>query len=274
MAPSSDLAGGLRLGYRTLGPKSNPTILQIHGTGTGHRNYDLLSPLLAHDLRVYDIDLPGYGESEPRFDRREVWDFALDVVEFIEASKLRFCLVHGTSFGGAIALAASSLRPDLIDRLVISCSFGRLDRAGVQARALWKKAAEWEGAEALAAVTSVMGFSRSFWERSDAVAVQEALAAALKTAGIDLFLSDLDSTLRVDLEMELPQVHAATLLIGADEDIITPVRAAPSGIGAERLNELVPSSHLVILENCGHFVSLERAAELADLILRWGRGFP
>ena len=36
---------------------SGPRLLQIHGVGTGHRNFDLLTPLLTTDLEVFDIDL-------------------------------------------------------------------------------------------------------------------------------------------------------------------------------------------------------------------------
>lgn len=265
------LASGIRLGARVSGSPADPPILQIHGTGTGHRNYDLVSPLLARSFRVVDVDLPGYGESDNRADRRDADDFAEDVVEFIVVSGVRFELLHGTSFGGAIAMVVAALRPDLVPRLVVSCSFARLDRASHAARAMWKRAAEWGGAPALADVTSCMGFSRSFWERDDASDVQQAFVQALESGGMTLFLRDLDSTLRVDLEAQLPSIRAQTLLVGADDDILTPVHAGPSGLGLAEIEKRVETARLVVVEGCGHFIALERPDELARLIVEWSR---
>jgi pimeloyl-ACP methyl ester carboxylesterase len=134
---------------------------------------------------------------------------------------------------------------------------------------MWALAAELGGPQVLAAVTSCMGFSRSFWERDDSRSVQETFVRALEAGGMQRFLRDLDSTLRIDLDGKLQAIRADTLLIGADEDVIAPIHAARSGIGLAQIHEQLGSSRLVTIEGCGHFVALERADALADLILEW-----
>jgi pimeloyl-ACP methyl ester carboxylesterase len=246
------LACGIRLSYREAGVENRTAIVQVHGLGTGHHNFDGLTPHLASDLHVFDVDLPGYGESDEAEHDRSIGDFAGDVAEFIEGLALGRAHLHGTSMGGAIAVALASRRPDLVDRMVVSCSFGRFDRAAHAMFDTWRIAADCGGIEALVTVTSHQGFSRGFWERPDALQIRGMFAAALE-----------GTTMRV---------RAPTLLLAAAEDIMTPVTAAASGLGMDGLHSLIESSTLRVLPDCGHFISIERPEETARAISEFVRG--
>src|SRR5689334_13091156 len=47
------------------GDPEGPTIVLVHGLGGSHLNWDLLAPLLTDSARVFALDLPGFGLSEP-----------------------------------------------------------------------------------------------------------------------------------------------------------------------------------------------------------------
>jgi len=82
-------------------------------------------------------------------------------------------------------------------------------------------------------------------------------------------LRDLTAIESVDLEDDMPHVRAPTLLLGADEDVITPLSASPSGIGMTDLERLIPNARLEVLEGCGHFITIERPEDTAARIADW-----
>jgi pimeloyl-ACP methyl ester carboxylesterase len=257
------LDSGRRVSSRVEG--AGPTLVQIHGIGTGHRNFDLLTPLLASSFRVVDVDLPGYGESDAIPDPRSIGAFAAAVAEWLDAQGLAPAHVHGTSMGGLVAMALAAERPDLVDRLVVTCSFARLDNAMRAMQASWRTAAAC-GPGALAEVTSVQGFSRGFWDRPDAGEIQAAFVAALESSSTDDFTRDLELMADADLSDDVGRIEAATLLLGADEDQMTPLQTASSGVGMTGLAALIPRARLQVLAGCGHFISIERGHDTAAAI--------
>lgn len=264
------LANGRRMSFRAMG--SGPVLVQIHGIGTGHRNFDLLSPLLASSFRVVDVDLPGYGESDPTVGERGIDALAEAVREFIIEHEGAPVLLHGTSFGGLVAMTlAAKSGADVVAKLAVTCAFGRLDNAMRSMQRSWESAA-MVGPEMLAEVTSVQGFSRAFWDRQDAGEVRHAFFQAMKTSSTEDFVRDLPLMAKVDLESLVPAIRQPTLLLGADEDQMTPITTSASGIGMTDLARLIPNAQLEVLDGCGHFITIERADDTAAALMRFFLG--
>lgn len=259
------LGSGVSASYREAGTENSGSVVQVHGLGTGHNNFDLLTPQLSKRLHTYDIDLPGYGESECAPGERGIDYFADSVAQFIEALELAPVHVHGTSMGGCVAMVLAGRRPELIDRLVITCSFAKFDRASHVIFKTWRMAAA-AGVEALALVTSHQGFSRGFWDRPESEHTVEAFVYALQGMTPMEFLRDLTLIENLDISADAANIRAPTLLLGTDEDIMTPMQSSPSGLGMTDLHRLIPDSKLDMLENCGHFISIERPIETARAI--------
>jgi pimeloyl-ACP methyl ester carboxylesterase len=252
------------MSYRQEGA-DGPTLLQVHGLGTGHRNFDLLTPKLASRFKVIDVDLPGYGTTTPLAGEPSIAGLAQRVADFIEGMALAPVLVHGTSMGGLVAMTLAAERPELVDRLVVTCSFARHDNAMSTMRESWLEAAD-ASPRLLAIVTSVQGFSRGFWDRSDAREIQQAFIEALETGTTDAFIRDIPMMESLDLSDVVTRIKSPTLLLGASEDQMTPLQTAPSGLGMIDLARLIPKAELKVLPDCGHFISIERGAETADEI--------
>lgn len=266
---SVPLSAGIRMAYREAG--EGTTLVQIHGAGTGHKNFDLLTPHLAKKLHVIDVDLPGYGASEDAGHERSVYDFASNVADFVESAGLGRVTVHGSSMGGRIALALASRYPEVVDRLVVSCSFARPDKAALLMRESWKAAASYGGQEALINLTCLQGFSRAFWDRPDCDQIVETFVEAAAMSTPDGFIRDVNRTTKnVDLEPDVARIEAPTLLLAAEEDIMNPLRTAPSGCGMTDLHELIPNSELRILPG-GHFFLFEYPEKIADEIISFVR---
>ena len=122
------------------------------------------------------------------------------------------------------------------------------------------------GVEALALITSHQGFSRGFWDRPESGNTVDAFVHALQGMTPMEFLRDLTLIENVDISADAARIRAPTLLLGTDEDIMTPMQSSPSGLGMTDLHKLIPDSKLNMLENCGHFISIERPAETARAI--------
>lgn len=100
----------------------------LHGIGRSLEDWAEQHELLRDRHRVYSVDFPGYGKSEPLAEpytvaalARFVADF-LDVIEIAEPAHL-----VGNSLGGAVAMQLAVQAPDRVASLVLvsSAGFGR-----------------------------------------------------------------------------------------------------------------------------------------------------
>jgi pimeloyl-ACP methyl ester carboxylesterase len=120
--PAADLTitvDGLRWRYGYSG--SGPALLLVHGL-LGHSfSWRRVIPALARQARVYAVDLPGSGFSDPPLGA----DAALRassqrLLRFMDAIGVSRCDVLGSSYGGAVAMMAAALAPERFRRLMLA----------------------------------------------------------------------------------------------------------------------------------------------------------
>lgn len=262
-----ELSDGSSVWYKREG--TGPHLLHIHGSAFGHRNFERLSPLLLDRFTVIDFDLPGYGQSRGGTTPKTMDGMADQVAELIGALGYERLHVHGTSFGAMIALTMAARHPEVVDRLVLSCFLARYDNAARMMRGTWKRAAMDSGMDAVADLTSVAGFARRFYELDWAQAQLAGMREAFSTTQPEAFVASTEAIERADLSPLVDQVKAPTLLIGGDEDNMTPFRPAPSGIGMAQIAERLPGCDTVILPACGHYLVIEAAEAAAELVAKF-----
>ncbi len=261
---SIDLADGARIWYRCQG--SGAPLLHIHGSAFGHRNFEKLTPLVAQYAQVIDFDLPGYGESRSASVAAGIPAMAELIFEFTRSLGLSKLNVHGTSFGAVLALTLAARHPELVDRLVLSCFLARHDLAARMMRATWKCAARDSGMRAVADLMSVAGFARDFYERADAQEQLQAVREAFSQTAPEAFVANTEAIEQTDMGDVCASVTSPTLLLGGEEDHVTPIHPAPSGIGFSVIRDLLPHCQLEILPDCGHYLVLEQPDAAAALI--------
>lgn len=111
------LKSGLKLHYRAYDGSGAP-ILFLHGLADSSKSFEAVIRSLRHPFSVYALDLRGHGTSDPA-DSYAISDFADDVIEFIETEITRRVHIVGHSMGAIIAQRVTTLRPDLVSRLVL-----------------------------------------------------------------------------------------------------------------------------------------------------------
>lgn len=262
--PITTLPGGSSIWFKKTG--NGPPLLHIHGSAFGHRNFEKLTPLAARTFEVIDFDLPGYGESRAGRGSREMRDIAEEVFEFIQALGYPKLNVHGTSFGAMIGLTLAAHHPQVIDKLVLSCFLCRYDNAAREMRATWKRAARDSGMAAVADLTSVAGFARSFFDRPEAQAQLASMREAFSRTQPEAFVAGTEAIERTDLGSLVARVAAPTLLLAGAEDNMTPCRPSASGIGFADIEKQFTDGSMVVLPACGHYLVIEQPEQVCRLI--------
>ncbi len=258
------LSKGERIWFQRVG--EGVPLLQIHGSAFGHRNFERLTPFLAREFEVIDFDLPGYGDStgEPRDGGLE--GIADQVAEFIADLDVAPVHVHGTSFGAMVAVILAAKYPDLVARLILSCFLARYDGAARMMRSTWKQAARDSGMAAVADLTAVAGFARSYYDRDEAEGQLRSMREAFSKTEPEAFIRGTETLERTDLSPYASEIRAATLLIAGDEDNMTPFSPAVSGVGFDRIVNLIPDCQSEVLSECGHYLVIEQPQAVAALI--------
>ena len=74
---------GVRLWHRITG--EGEPVVQIHGAGFGHFNFDPATPELSKQFRVIDFDMRGYGQSDKPLQHYDMEVWADDVAGLMDA---------------------------------------------------------------------------------------------------------------------------------------------------------------------------------------------
>jgi 3-oxoadipate enol-lactonase len=166
-----------------------------------------------------------------------------------------------------IGLALAANHPEVIDRLVLSCFLARYDNAARMMRGTWKRAAQSMGMEAVADLTSVAGFARSFYDRPEAQAQLQSMREAFAKNRPEAFVAGTEAIERADLSDLAARVTAPTLLLAGAEDNMTPFNPAGSGVGFSTIETVLPGAQMVVLPDCGHYLVIEQPVPAAEHIV-------
>jgi 2-hydroxy-6-oxonona-2,4-dienedioate hydrolase len=106
-----------KLRYYEAG-QGRPIVL-LHGSGpgtTGWGNFAGNIEALARDFRVYAVDMPGWGESDPvTIDRI---DHVAAAVQFLDAVGIERAAFVGNSMGGQTSLRLAAAHPERVSHLI------------------------------------------------------------------------------------------------------------------------------------------------------------
>jgi pimeloyl-ACP methyl ester carboxylesterase len=114
-------SNGVKIHYATLGKKSKPLIVMIHGFPDFWYSWRDQMLALSRDYYVVALDQRGYNLSDkPR--GVEQYDVSLlvgDVIAVIKAQQREQAIVVGHDWGGVVAWALAMNAPQYVERLVI-----------------------------------------------------------------------------------------------------------------------------------------------------------
>lgn len=241
---------GCRIAYEKAGDGAQPVIV-MHGWGCRASTMRIpAEAALTPGTTVYNLDLPGFGDSpEPE----KVWgigDYA-DIVEaFCRRLGIERPVLMGHSFGGRIAIILASRMP--VAKLIL------IDAAGIKPRRSLRyyiKVYSFKFAKRV--LPSLVGRSRAEgiidrW-RGKAGSSDYAAASPKMRAIMSRVVNE-------DLRHLLPSIAAPTLLIWGERDTATPIA------DARLMEKKIPDAGLVSYPEAGHYSFLDRPAQTQAVI--------
>ncbi len=258
--PSSNFVTVQDYNLHYLKKGSGPPLVLVHGFAGSVFTWRDLIPLLTDTYTMYALDLPGFGFSDKPADG----DYSMEaqarlVTGFIQALNLQPAALVGHSMGGIIVAYASVQKPELIDKLVII--EGGFYHGGAPA---FLQYLFFPFDRLMAKLFYTKDFrSRSLlpsYHNKEIVtdAVVQAYLIPGKTPGAVAALATMMRTVGPETYEGLSSaVQDPTLLVWSAENKNNPVS------DGERLDKEIPTSELVVIEECGHYVQEEKPEELA-----------
>jgi pimeloyl-ACP methyl ester carboxylesterase len=268
---------------RTPGDTLPPAIL-VHGLGGSYVNWVALGPRLAARRRVYALDLPGFGRSEPSGRSARVRSNARALAAFIEHVTDEPPLIVGNSMGGMLSIMYASTRPTsgavLIDPVLprvagqpldreIAAAFAAYAIPGLGTRLLARARARNTAEETVREVLARACADLSTVPADLLQASVELVGDRSATPGIDrAFLQAARSLLIVGARARsyrsmMAAISAPVLLIHGAHDRLIPVQAARAASRA------FPHWTYVELRDAGHVPHMEAAADVERVIDGW-----
>ena len=177
----------------------------------------------------------------------------------------RPAVLVGFSMGGIVALRMHALAPDRVSGLVLISSNARPDMPERAAKRVAHQHRARSGDLGGIVVADMLPgyFAASHPKLAD---LRRAAIAMADELGPDVFVRQSEAIrTRPDSRPELDRIGCPCLIVGGRQDAMS----LPEW--PQELADGIRSSELLILEDCGHFVPLEAAERLTDVVTDWGR---
>lgn len=113
---------GIGIFYREAGDATKPVILLLHGFPSSSHMYRDLIRDLADSYHLIAPDYPGFGQSDAPSPDEFDYSFnnlAIIINGFIDALNLKKCSIYVQDYGGPIGFRIATIRPELIEALII-----------------------------------------------------------------------------------------------------------------------------------------------------------
>jgi 3-oxoadipate enol-lactonase len=261
--PYARSADGIRLHYEVLGRSSSPAVLMIQGLGADKHGWDMQRYALALRYRVIALDNRGAGRSDKPFGHYTLEQMAADAIAVLDDVGVEQAHVVGASMGGAITQIIGLRYPDRVLSLTLACTACRNHPWRRELLHGWADAAGERGMGAMAkeAARWVIG-PRSFRRLLPTFGWLGPLAMGRTSHA---FVAQVRAILDVDETVadQLADVHAPTLVLVGNQDILT-----PRG-DSEEIAERMPNAELVVISGAAHGFMVEHASTFNKVLFEF-----
>ena len=255
---------GVRLWHRISG--DGEPVVQIHGAGFGHFNFDPATPVLSQQFRVIDFDMRGYGQSDKPLQHYDMEVWADDVAGLLDALGIGRAHIHGTSMGGMIAIVVAGKYPERTQSVVINCAAAKLGSSGRLIFKNWIDIARLDpagpGSRVLAELITWQALSKRFLDENDDVELADTIQTILRDSNrLEVFTAACEAMRDMDLRPWLPRITSPALVLGGDEDLMTPWDQGPDGAGQQAIADGIPSAEVHVVEGANHSTVFDSTEE-------------
>ena len=235
---------------------SGPAILFVHGSGGHHAAWWQQVAALREEFTVVTVDLRGFGKSDSSMPEFDGQDFPGDVVAVLDQEDLTDAMLVGQSIGSVAALRAGLLRPERVGSVVLGHSLGGISHPEL------KELAAADRAEAVKLPVIDRLLTKRFQqERADLTFLFQQMGTFNVAKMQDLRNLDTDGPSLDDLQNSGVKVA----FLAGEKDAVLSVKTVT------RAHELLPGSHLEIVEGAPHSMYWETPQQYNAAVARLRR---
>ena len=265
------LSTGVRLDVVESGDRDNPTVLLLCDALQHYALWGALASGLAENYHVISYNHRGIGDSERGTGPLSAVSMAVDAAAVLDAVGVRDAHVLGWSLGSAVAQELALAEPERITSLVLWGTWPTLD--GFQSCGLAALRYPWTtGNVAVGMVSLGLAFSPELLNSPDfGLMMQQMIPMLPQTESqIRTVAEQWDAIMAHQVTDRLPRIGAPTLVIGGDQDLLTPVWQC------RKVAKLIPGAQLKVFSGPGssHAVGLERTEEFLAEVLSFLDALP
>jgi len=232
---------GITLRYEESGPVEARPLVLMHGWGCSLDTVRSIAATASLTHHVYNMDLPGFGESsEPD----EVWGVE-DYTRLLEGFVAKFGLANpvfvGHSFGGRISILYASR--NAVSKVIL------IDSAGIKPHRplrYYIKVYSYKLSKRLIRLVMPREAADRHIEK-----MRNRRGSADYNRASPRMKAILSKTVNEDLTDRLPLIKAPVLLVWGDKDTATPIA------DARKMEKLIPDAGLVVFAGAGHYSFLD-----------------
>jgi aminoacrylate hydrolase len=208
---------------------------------------------LSRDFRVVIHDHRGAGQSTHSRITYSMEQMADDVLKLMDALRIETAHFVGHSTGGAIGQVIALEHPRRLRSLVLSATWAGPDPYFRRVFESRKEVLQTLGLEAYLRASALFLMPPAWVSANDRVLTEQHRAALAGAAPIEVMTSRIDAIVRHDRRARLGEIRVPTLVIVAQDDMITP------RFYSDELASRVPGAKLVVLDGGGHFAPVAAA---------------
>ena len=237
--------GDADLFYEEAG--QGPPLMLVPGLGGQGSFWISQVPVLSRAFRTVVHDHRGTGRSTHSRLEYSVEQMANDALRLMDALQIDSAHFVGHSTGGAIGQVIALEHPDRVRSLVLSASWAGPDPYFRRLFESRRQTLIDSGIEAYLRLSSLVQSTPWWVSQNDEFLTDLHRVQAAATAPVEVLVSRIDAILRHDRRLRLLEIRVPTLVIVAQDDMITP------RFYSDELASRIPGAKLIVLETGGHY---------------------
>jgi len=206
------------------------------------------------DFRAVIHDHRGAGQSTHSRITYSVEQMAGDVIKLMDALGIEAAHFVGHSTGGAIGQVLAIEHPRRLKSLVLSATWAGPDPYFRRVFESRKEVLQTLGLEAYLRASALFLMPPAWVSANDQALTVQHRAALASAAPVEVMTNRIDAIVRHDRRARLGEIRLPTLVVVAQDDMITP------RFYSDELASRVPGAKLLVLDGGGHFAPVAAAA--------------
>ncbi|WP_066635647.1 alpha/beta fold hydrolase [Desulfolucanica intricata] len=231
---------------------NNQTIIFIHGAGGNHKFWYNQSKELSSEFLINVPDLPGHGKSEGT-PINNIAGYSSFINKFIDSTAKAPVYLAGHSMGGAIAMDFALKYPQKLKKLIL---IGTGPRLRVMPQIL----------ETFSKGQHFLELVNWFYRKNPPQTLLDLAKKDVISTNPKVWFADFTACNNFDITDNLKNIKTNTLVIGAAEDMLTPLKYSKT------LERELPRAKLEVIDGAGHMMMLEKPDQVNFAITNFIRG--